>query len=91
MTDTWAIEEDLWWHPSTESIRFAIINEKTRHICAISKMALNDFYQTEDTKDAAFDNFEKDRHKIISIAVELANTYEPNEDGIFFIKSGNMR
>lgn len=91
MANTWHIEEDLWWHSPTQSIHFAVTNGSERHVCAISQIALNDYYKTEDSKEVAFDNFEKDRQKIIGIATEIFTTYKPNEDNIYFIKSSNMR
>lgn len=91
MGNLWRLKKEPWWNPSTQSINFELSNGQIRHTCAISQDTLNNYYNTEDTQEAAFSNFDKDRDKIIDIAVKLIHNYEPNGDGIYFIKSNNIQ
>ncbi len=87
MDENWEMEEDPWWDFNTQCIRFAVEDDEERYVVSISQIALNDYFSTEDTKDAAFDNFNNDIESILSLAVEFIESHEPNDDGIYFIAS----
>lgn len=85
-TDKWDFEEP-WWDSDYRAIKFAAEKAGNRYICAISQIALNDYFRTEDTKEAAFANYYKHADMVHSVAIKLIQQDQPNERGVYFIAS----
>lgn len=85
--DQWEFHEEPWWDGEYRAIKFAAEKAGVRHICAISRVALNDYFQTEDTKEAAFVNYHEHSNMVHSLAVKLIQEGAPNDQNVFFITS----
>ena len=83
----WKFQEDPWLDPEFQSVKFVADKGGVRHICAISYTALNDYFKTEDTSKAAFENFVANSGMVHLLATRLINEGIKNENGIVFITS----
>lgn len=89
--EEWEFKEEPWWDSAYRSVKFTAERAGIRHICAISQMALNDYFRTEDTKEAAFSNYHEHSDMVHSLAIRMIQETAPNEQGVFFITSDICR
>jgi len=85
MEEKWEFNDGAWWEPSISSIKFPAARGKDRVMCIITHMALNDYFETEDSEPMAFENFEKHKGRIHALAVHLIEKKEFNDKGEVFI------
>jgi hypothetical protein len=78
-----------WWDDVNQAIKFNLRKAGSYRTCAISQVALNDHFKTENSKDAAVKNFQKHSSQVRLLAVQLIQDCLQNEEGIFFIRSVN--
>lgn len=83
----WKFQEPPWLDPENQSVKFAADRDGVRQICAISYTALNDYFKTEDTSEAAFENFVANSEMVYLLAIRLISEGTKNENGIVFITS----
>jgi len=50
----WEFKENPWWNMDSQSIKYAAEKHGIRKVCAISRTALNDYFKTEDSREATF-------------------------------------
>lgn len=83
--DEWKFLEDPWWDPSRRAVMFRAEKGGQQKLCAISDTALNDYFQTEDTKDAALANYHNHKEMVHSLAVRMIDDRCAKKDGVIFI------
>lgn len=88
-TKNWEFSGTSWWDDANQAIKFNLRKAGSYRTCAISQIALNDYYKTENSKDAAIKNFQKHSSQVRLLAIQLIQDCLPNEEGIFFIASVN--
>ena len=88
-TKNWEFSGASWWDDTNQAIKFNLRKAGSYRTCAISQIALNDYYKTENSKDAAIKNFQKHSSQVRLLAIQLIQDCLPNEEGIFFIASVN--
>jgi hypothetical protein len=86
-SDEWDFKEAPWWDGHYEAIKFTAVKAGVRHICAISQITLNDYFETPDTQEDAFKNYHEHADMVHSLAVRVIEERAQNEQGIFFITS----
>ena len=83
----WDVEE-TWWDHSRETLKFRLIDEDgQKALCGVTQIAINDYFRTEDTIEAAEANFENNTDFIVSTAARMIEYDDQNEDGIYLITS----
>ena len=90
MDNSWQIENQPQWDGSKETLKITVKNGNEKHLCAFPQTAINDYYHTVDTKDAAFENFANDRQKFLDVALKFISKNNPNDDGIYYIGGSNF-
>ena len=85
----WEFSGASWWDDVNQAIKFNLRKAGSYRTCAISQVALNDHFKTENSKDAAVKNFQKHSSQVRLLAVQLIQDCLQNEEGIFFIRSVN--
>lgn len=85
--DQWEFIKEPWWDAEYQAIKFAAEKAGVHRICAISQAALNDYFQTEDTMEAALANYHAHLSMVHSLAVKLIQEGTPNDQNVFFITS----
>ena len=84
----WNFEREFWWDPNFQAVKFAGIWDGQRYVFAISRSALNDYFRTEDSREAAIINFEEHRDRVEQLATRLiALGVGPSEHGHYFIST----
>ena len=88
MLGKWYFESvDAKWNMTYRAIFFNASKDGETFVFAVSQIALNDYFETPDTKENAFENFKNNIGRIENVAVRLANEVEPNKEAPhFFIK-----
>lgn len=86
-TNNWELSGASWWDDANQAIKFNLRNAGGYCTCAISQVALNDYYKTENSKDAAIKNFQKHSSQVRLLAIRLIQDCLQNEEGVFFITS----
>lgn len=81
----WVFHENPWWAPEYQAVKFVADNDGVRHICAISRTALNDYFKTEDTSEAALNNYSAHAEMVHSLAVRLIEEGILKNNGCVFI------
>ncbi|MCG9679096.1 hypothetical protein [Vibrio sp. Isolate24] len=71
MENEWRIEGEWDWEMKSESIRYYVSSDESRHIFRVSRMALVDYFQTEDTKQKAIELFEGNQDRLLALSVKL--------------------
>lgn len=71
MESDWRIEGEWDWEMKSESIRYYVSNDESRHIFRISRIALVDYFQTEDTKQKAIELFEGNQDRLLALSLKL--------------------
>ncbi len=90
--DEWSFGEEPWWDAEYRAIKFvAETAGGKRYTCAISDTALNDYFQTEDTREAALANYREHLDMVHSLAVRLIREDIQNDQGVFLITSKTCR
>ena len=75
-------EGEAWWDDKFSGVKFAGSINGKRYIFAISRAALIDFFQTADTKEQAFSNFEENRLRFERLAERrVVEEKLPHDDG----------
>ncbi len=85
----WEFSGASWWDDVNQAIKFNLRKAGSYRTCAISQVALNDHFKTENSKDAAIKNFQKHSSQVRLLAVQLIQDCLQNEEGIFSIRSVN--
>jgi len=88
-TNNWELSGASWWDDTNQAIKFNLRNAGAHRTCAISQVALNNYFKTENSKDAAIRNFQKHSSQVRLLAVQLIKDCLPNEEGVFFITTDN--
>lgn len=86
-TNNWELSGASWWDDANQAIKFNLRNAGGYRTCAISQVALNDYFKTENSKDAAIRNFQKHSSQVRLLAIRLIKDCLQNEEGVFFITS----
>ena len=75
-------EQAAWWDDKFSGVKFAGSTAGKRYIFAVSRSALIDFFQTADTKEQAFLNFEEHRPRFELLAGRrVLEEKLPHDDG----------
>lgn len=86
--NNWELSGASWWDEANQAIKFNLRKAGGGYrTCAISQVALNDHFKTENSKDAAIMNFQKHSSQVRLLAIRLIKDCLPNEDGVFVITS----
>lgn len=87
--EDWDFEDsEYWWDVGCRAIKFEGMLDGDRYVFAVSGIALNDYYQTEDTTEAALENYLNNTSQIEFIATRYASEHEANDESPhFFITS----
>ena len=91
MNGEWEINANLQWEMDRSEIRFVVTNGVEHYGCAITQIALTDYFETEDTKEAAFSLFEDYKDQIMALAVGLIEWGLKRDDGIYSINSQRLK
>ncbi|MGM0786025.1 MAG: DUF1488 family protein [Pseudomonadota bacterium] len=84
---SWRVEGTKWDLPR-ETLMFRLASDDGREVmCGITQIAINDYYRTEDSREAAQANFDKHMEDIVRIAVRLIDDGASNECGAYLITS----
>ncbi|WP_226610276.1 DUF1488 family protein [Marinobacter nauticus] len=87
----WSVDK-IWWDHSREILKFRLIDEDgQKFLCGVTQVAINDYYGTDDTEEAAEENFENNEDEIVAIANSLIQQDAADEDGLYLITSGILR
>lgn len=78
---------ELTWNMMREEIRFCLQQGEELFYCAVSQIALNDYYRTEDTQEAAFMNFRAHTNTVVTLAAEQIDNGQVRNDGVYFVSS----
>lgn len=84
-TNNWELSGASWWDDANQAIKFNLRKAGSYHTCAISQVALNYYFKTENSKDAAVKNFQKHSSQVRLLAIQLIQDCLQNEEGVFFI------
>lgn len=79
------------WDGQKEPLMFFAEVAGKKVTCRVSQIALNDHYQTEDTKEKAIENYEKNKKDIQKLAGELIEQDRFDEKGEIFIQSKHIK
>lgn len=83
----WRVEGTKW-DLSREILMFRLASDDGQKVmCGITQIAINDYYCTEDSREAAQANFEMHKEDIIRMAVRLIDEGNANEGGVYVITS----
>ncbi|POP51227.1 DUF1488 family protein [Zhongshania marina] len=75
-------EDAASWDDKFSGVKFAAKAAGKRYIFAVSRSALIDFFQTADTKEQAFLNFEENRSRFERLATRrVVEEKLPHDDG----------
>lgn len=87
--EDWDFEDnECWWDVDYQAVKFDGWLDGDRYVFAISGMALNDYYQTEDTTEAALENYLENAEQIEYVAARYASDFEANDESPhYFITS----
>jgi hypothetical protein len=86
-TNNWELCGASWWDDTNQAIKFNLRKAGGYRTCAISQIVLNDYFKTENSKNAAIMNFQKHSSQVRLLAIRLIKDCLPNEDGVFFFTS----
>ena len=80
--ENWYFERDAtyWWDVGAESICFDGYLEGERWVFAVTQIALNDYYGTDDTPEDADSNYINNMDHVESVVARFASTYEANDE-----------
>lgn len=73
-------EQTCWRDIGRELICFDGYLDGERYVFAVSQIALNDYYETDDTLDDAENNYLNNYKHVESIATRFASEYEANDE-----------
>lgn len=90
-TNEWKFSGEPWWDDANQAMKFILANSGKNYTCAISQVVLNDYYRTEDTKDAAVQNYHTHSDEVRSLAIRLIQDDLADMKGVFFITSDICR
>jgi hypothetical protein len=78
--------EDISWDSARESIVFCAYIGKKKIPCAVGKTALNDYFQTKDTKAKAMENYQTHTKKIHNIVKRLIadDVFDDNNEVVIY-------
>ncbi len=86
----WDVEK-TWWDHSIETLKFRLIDENgQKALCGVTQVAINDHFGTEDTIEAAEENFENNTDFIVSVAATMIANDDQNEDGVYLITTDEI-
>lgn len=79
-------DENFRWEGSHLAVRLCADQGKKRICFDFDGSAINDYFHTEDSRDAAMRNFEENRPWFESVAKSLISSgHQPNEYGFYFV------
>ncbi len=85
-------QSEHWWDVVSRSVHFDGACNGKRYVFAISGVALNDYYETADTRDEALSNYKLHIKEIESLAARFASEVKGNDDvPHYFITSKEFR
>lgn len=87
----WEFSGEPWWDDAHQAMKFILEKSSKYHTCAISQVVLNDYFCTEDTKDAAVQNYHTHSDDVRSLATRLIQDGLADGEGVFFITSDICR
>ncbi|MDP3261128.1 MAG: DUF1488 family protein [Thermodesulfovibrionales bacterium] len=83
--------DDVNFDDSREAVLFYAQIGKKKIKCGLGQIAVNDHYQTTDTKENAIENYRKNKIYFQDIAKNLIKNDRFNENGEIFISSRDIR
>jgi hypothetical protein len=84
---SWTFTEDPWFDQDFSAVKFAAVRGPERVVCAISRIAINDRFHTEDTREAAIRNYHEHSDWVHSTAIRLIERGRPHQNGFYLITS----
>lgn len=69
--EDWVMQEETGWEFETDSLLFALEQGEKRVEFKITRIALNDYFHTDDTKEQAIANFETHCYRVFLLAKRL--------------------
>lgn len=87
MADQWSIGPNPWWDMHMMAVRFEVRNGGDSFPCAITRIAINDHFETEDSQASAFINFEANPEWVLERARQSIAAGDCNPRGVFIIRS----
>jgi LSD1 subclass zinc finger protein len=82
---------DVQYDGSCESILFYAEIGSKKIKCALSQTAVNDYYQTDDSKEKALENYINNKNYFQDLAKDLIRNDRFTESGEIFISKYNLR
>jgi len=73
-TNDWKFGGAPWWDDTDQSMKFNLKRAGSYRTCTISQAVLNDYFKTENSKDAAVKNYLKHSSQIRLLAIRLIKT-----------------
>ena len=87
----WSVAK-IWWDHAREILKFRLVDEDgQKFLCGITQVAINNYYGTDETEEAAEDNFENNEDEILAIANSLIKQDAADDDGLYLITSEILR
>ena len=87
----WSVAK-IWWDHAREILKFRLVDEDGQKIlCGVTQVAINDYYGTDDTEEAAKENFCNNQDYIVALANSLIQQDAAEADGIYLITSDILR
>lgn len=90
-TNDWEFSNEPWWDEALQAMKFILEKADSYCTCATSQTVLNDYFKTEDSRDAAVENYCEHSDEIRLLAIRLIQDGLSNGEGVFFITSDICR
>lgn len=82
---------EMQWDFSSDTLGFSVSDEYGKfYYCGVTRIAINDYYHTEDSREQAEINFVKNQNYILGLASNLIANGQANERGNYIITSDNI-
>lgn len=79
------------WDFNTDTLGFSVSDEYGKfYFCGVTRIAINDYYRTEDSREQAEINFNENQGYILGLASNLIANSQENERGHYIITSDSI-
>jgi Protein of unknown function (DUF1488) len=83
----WSFPEEPWFDQDFAAVKFAAVRGTERVVCAISQIAINDQFHTQDSPEDAMHNYRAHSDWVRAIAIRLIELGQPHPNGFYLITS----
>lgn len=81
----WEFEDFFWEEISPAGIKFNGFLDGKRYVFFVSRIAINDYYQTTDSREQLVANFEENRDHINNVAANYADDSEADDESPHYV------